>query len=353
METIFKEIIKNFNDREQDLIKRRYGLNGEKETLESIGKSYNITRERVRQIQKNVDNKLKNLINNHPKIKETFENVKNNHLGQLGIKKEKNLFLSLKIKEGLNDEHLKIFRFFSIFYEKIIYHEEDNFFHGFFCQDKKIYFKFKNWLNEIYSKFTQENYYLPEEELLKLTSEEIKKKLRGKTMPVNEIIETLTIIKHLAKNPFNFWGLKNHNYISPKRLKEKIIVILKHKNQPLHFSHIYKILTEFKSSNHDSLSYHWKKTYNLCSIKNELIRSKDFILVGRGTYALREWNMQEGKAKELLVKFIKEKGKITREELWQMISSLRQIKKQTFNIYLNELKKMGLKEQEKYLSYHD
>src|SRR3989338_4983447 len=45
-------LIKNLSARNKDIISRRFGLkNGKKETLESIGKGYGITRERVRQIE--------------------------------------------------------------------------------------------------------------------------------------------------------------------------------------------------------------------------------------------------------------------------------------------------------------
>jgi hypothetical protein len=353
IERTFKEIIKNFNRQEQDLIIRRYGLNGEKETLESIGKTYNITRERVRQIQKKISPKLEALIDNHPKIREIIENIKKNYLGELGFRREKDLFLDLKTKEGLNDYHFKIFWFFSNFSKKIVYQPANNIFHGFFCQNEETYFNFYQWLKEIYLKFIKENNYLSEEETIKLITEKIKKKLTQKITISKQIIEILSTVKHLAKNPFNFWGPRNHHYISPKNLKEKIILILKHEKKPLHFTHIYKILMEIKSINHELLSHHWNKDYNLYSVKNELIRNQDFVLVGRGIYALREWNMQEGKAKEILIKIIKEKGKITKKELWQMISNYRQIKKQTFYIYLNEFKQKGLKEEKGYLIYND
>lgn len=48
------------NDRSKDVIERRYGLiNGEKETLEEIGNSYGVTRERIRQIQMRAIRKMK------------------------------------------------------------------------------------------------------------------------------------------------------------------------------------------------------------------------------------------------------------------------------------------------------
>ncbi len=39
-------------DREREIISRRFGLSGQKETLEQIGDLLNITRERVRQLEK-------------------------------------------------------------------------------------------------------------------------------------------------------------------------------------------------------------------------------------------------------------------------------------------------------------
>ncbi len=50
-------------ENEKIIITRRYGLSGEEpETLESIGNDFGITRERVRQIEKRVIAKLKNLV---------------------------------------------------------------------------------------------------------------------------------------------------------------------------------------------------------------------------------------------------------------------------------------------------
>ena len=38
--------------READIVTRRYGIKGEQETLEQVGETMHITRERVRQIEK-------------------------------------------------------------------------------------------------------------------------------------------------------------------------------------------------------------------------------------------------------------------------------------------------------------
>ncbi len=54
------EIVEELSEREQEILKRRYGLgNSEINTLEEIGDYFNITRERVRQIEKRTLAKLR------------------------------------------------------------------------------------------------------------------------------------------------------------------------------------------------------------------------------------------------------------------------------------------------------
>jgi RNA polymerase sigma factor (sigma-70 family) len=54
-----EEALSSLEPREQDVIRRRYGLGGEEEeTLESVGQRYKLTRERIRQIEKKAFEKL-------------------------------------------------------------------------------------------------------------------------------------------------------------------------------------------------------------------------------------------------------------------------------------------------------
>jgi RNA polymerase primary sigma factor len=63
-ENLSNEVNKLLNilsERERSIIKLRYGLEGgEKETLESIGAKYGVTRERIRQIEAKALSKLRN-----------------------------------------------------------------------------------------------------------------------------------------------------------------------------------------------------------------------------------------------------------------------------------------------------
>lgn len=53
-------MLASLSEREQDILRMRYGLDGERsQTLEEVGKTFSITRERVRQIEKRTLEKLK------------------------------------------------------------------------------------------------------------------------------------------------------------------------------------------------------------------------------------------------------------------------------------------------------
>jgi len=56
---IIRGCISSLNDRQQDILHRRYGINREHiETLEQVASSYDVTRERIRQIEKKAKQKL-------------------------------------------------------------------------------------------------------------------------------------------------------------------------------------------------------------------------------------------------------------------------------------------------------
>lgn len=57
---LLNELLDTLSEREREILRLRYGLNGEKSyTLEEIGELYKITRERVRQLEKKALKKLK------------------------------------------------------------------------------------------------------------------------------------------------------------------------------------------------------------------------------------------------------------------------------------------------------
>lgn len=69
---VVKDILSTLRPREAEVPRERYGFNGREKTLEEVGKKYNLTRERIRQIENKAMRKLR-----HParakKFKEFYE----------------------------------------------------------------------------------------------------------------------------------------------------------------------------------------------------------------------------------------------------------------------------------------
>ena len=61
MEKDVRSLLGVLGDKERDIIEKRYGFNGrEPMSLKAIGDEYNLTKERIRQIEKSALEKLRN-----------------------------------------------------------------------------------------------------------------------------------------------------------------------------------------------------------------------------------------------------------------------------------------------------
>jgi len=345
---IINNIFNPLNLRERDILSRRFGFQGNEETLEDLALDYNISRERIRQIQESALKKIQPLILQEKQVNKIVE-VSRELLLPIGLRSEKRFFKLVSQEFQFNDRDLKIFKFLVISSQKIIFHQSDELFHNFYALEDKIYQLGRHLLKKIYFHFLETNEIYSEEKILSLILKEIKSHLKIDP-DFEDLMDFLRILKPLGKNPFNFWGLKNHRSITPRCLKDKIYFLLRLEKKPMHFQEIYKKLHQLAKIEDDLIHYFWHKTYNPNSIKNELLKHQEFVLVGRGTYGLREWDLVEGTAKDLILKFLKQEKKIHKEKLWQKISNLRSIKRSSFNIYLKTIK--NLKQENDYLIYH-
>lgn len=345
---LVNKIFDRLSPRERDVLLRRYGIDGEEETLESIANDYDLSRERLRQIQNKAIEKILPFVQKNREIENLISSAKK-YLKPIGVKREDSFSQLLKENLGLGDKDYKSFRFLAILHPQIIFHFKDTHFHNFYAQDEGTYTALRHSLKKIYFYFLEKNTIHPQEKILNIARREIKRHIK-KDVSIDDLIDFLLILKHLLKNPFDFWGFYNHPHISGKSLRDKIYLILKFTQKPLHFREIEKKLKYFSQLDDKTIHFNWRKNYSLDSIKNELIRHDEFILVGRGTYALKEWNIIGGTAKDLILKILKEEKKIEREKLWQKISQYRQIKKSSFLIYLKQLK---IKRENNWLIYND
>lgn len=108
-----QDILKMIPERAREVVSRRFALgkNKKQETLESIGKSFKITRERVRQIESDGIKKAQKALEN-PEIKENYDEIISSFEKEInnggGIKREDDIIN----KNNLKEKKIMFFFFF-------------------------------------------------------------------------------------------------------------------------------------------------------------------------------------------------------------------------------------------------
>lgn len=312
-----KSLLEAFPKRSQDIVAERYGIKGEEEkTLEEIGENFHITRERVRQIIREVLRKVKERSDN-PVLAEAKEKIIFTIQGKSGIMNEDELFEVLS--SGRKGERGAV---------------------GFFVeltgQVKKIKIP-----EEIAGAFSLDSFKLEEWRKIKDGAKAILKK-EGKLLSGKELLEKMAAAENISakklfdflavsaevkENKFGKWGLADSEEVTPKGTREKAYLVLKEHGKPVHFREISALIDKFNLN---------KKKTNPQTVHNELIKDDRFVLVGRGIYALKEWGYQAGTVKDVLENILKDETvPMKKEEILKRLMKMRRVKKSTVVINLN------------------
>lgn len=317
------ELIENLlivlNEKEKHIIERRFALHQtKKQTLEQIGQKFSVTRERIRQIEKNALKKLtRNAQNTNLRtLNEYAKTVIAKHAGIMTEEKLTATILnSLKNISATEINELKLALALDPDLEKIsnTINYEPNW------RLKTIPFQLVKEVTQLGIKALQANGDVMSGPDL---AKEVSTKLSEKKSP-EFIANTMEIDKRIKFTEKGI-GLKTWRHINPRTLRDKIKFIFDRESKPLHFVKIANLISD---SGFD------KKTVNTQAVHNELIRNDDFILIGRGIYALSKWGYKSGTVADV-IEGILEGGKImSREEIIKNVLKQRQVK--TITIYLN------------------
>lgn len=304
-------------EREKEIISRRFGLKGNKETLEQIGEMLSITRERVRQLEKAILIRLQ-ICAEEGQIPElaAAEKILIRNLTETGrVSKLGNLADKIYGRETTASERAGIY-FIATFSKNLTIVEENDRYNvavgiAEYGDSKKI----RERVDEIV-KVVREN-------KKPISLEELDEKLNYEH-PSH--IKAVASISKLLATLNGMWGLAKWPSVNPKNIRDKIFVILEVKKEPMHFSDIAK---EIKESNFK------RKNVTVQAIHNELIKDTRFVLIGRGIYALSTWGYRKGTISEI-IKSVLEKagGPLTREEIVKQVLKVRKVKETTILLNL-------------------
>lgn len=322
---IIEDIFMVLTEKEREVVVQRFSLdNKERRTLESIGRSFNVTRERVRQIEKIALGKLKRTVNSTKLrfIHEVAEAILKENGGLLLEDDLTRRILDMIEKSIDVDQH--IVRLSLTICPALSYLEKNNTFrlswHLSNIPDSVI----EELLDHTHVVFNQKKEVLTEESLVA----EMKKHKHAQSFNfMDDFYTALLQIDERIKKTEVGYGLMVWRHINPKSIRDKALIVLRQENKPLHFVEIAKKIMD---------SHFDAKKVTVQAVHNELIRYPHFVLVGRGLYALKEWGFEDGTVTDIIESLLSKKSPLSKQDIIKGVLKQRRVKKGTISLNLQK-----------------
>lgn len=139
-------------------------------------------------------------------------------------------------------------------------------------------------------------------------------------------VENLALITKELAHLDNKWGLIGWPEVNPKSIRDKTYLVLVKHSRPLHFSDIAKKIHQLKPG----------RDVTVQAVHNELIKDRRFILIGRGIYALAEWGYTPGTVADIIAEVLRSEAPLHKDEIVRRVLLKRQVKTTTIVLNLQE-----------------
>lgn len=318
-----KKLLAVLPSRASNVLVGRFGLGAEseKKTLESIGKKYGITRERVRQIENFALHTIKKSVA-YTEEAPVFEELKD-YFVSLGAALTEEDFLNAISKDKSAQNHV---HFLLVLGDAFSRDKEDEQFRLRWSVDKEISGKVHKALEALYQGLASKDL-VSESEML----DAFKKRLGAVPSAYNSnevFFRWLRLSKAIGRNQLGEWGLAASPNIKIRGIRDYAYLVIRRHGSPLHFAEVAKLITDvFGRPSHPATCH------------NELIKDKErFVLVGRGLYGLAEWGYTDGVVKDVIIDILKKNGALKREDLVSKVLKERHVKENTVLVNLQNKK---------------
>lgn len=307
------------SQRTRDIVSARFGLiDGQRQTLEAIGQNYHITRERVRQI---IDAVLADFRKSETmRIFETaFQQIDEYFDQQGNVVREDRLLSDLTGTDQPHSERGALF-FILILGKSYQRFVESNKFYPLWANSKDALNKANRLIDAVIGNLESQRTPLVFDDLLKSVS---KTKIKFTNEALNSYLD---MAKQISCNNLGQYGLSKWPEINPRGVKDKACIIFREQKQPLHFRTVADLINQANLG---------PGLAQAQTVHNELIKDGRFVLVGRGTYALKEWGYQAGTVREVIVDILKNSSEpLAKDEIIDKVLKSRLVKKNTILINL-------------------
>lgn len=337
MKGVTAKLLSALPSKNKEVLERRFGLRtGSPETLESIGQSYKITRERVRQIQEYGLKRIREG-DQAKALEPLFGGITDYIESRGGIASESSIFSNL-IRPEDKPQITLILRLFS----DVVFAKETDDVYPRYAMSKEALEEADNLIARVHAILTARFLPVVFSDLVSATVAEAEKlHYRFKSKDVIESI--LSLSRKLKKGPFGEYGLADWPSITPRGVRDKAHLVFEREKKPLHFREISSLIDKYFSNSADAKATHAQ------TVHNELIKDPRFVLIGRGLYALSDWGYEAGTVKDVLVQVLKEQGcPLTKDELFEIVAERRFVKPNTVFLNLQNKRYFKKVEQGKY-----
>lgn len=319
---IVKKLLAALPERSRTVLEARFGLGAspERVTLETIGKRYGITRERVRQIENHALVSLKKSPA-FAQAQAAFGELERIIDGLGGIVCEDDL-LNFITKDKPMQNHLY---FLLVLGDPFKYRKEDDEVNRCWYVDKELADKVENALKNLYQNLSDEDL-IPEGEMIDRFLKEIQT-INDKHRNDEVLRRWLKISKTIGKNPLGEWGQAKSRSVKTKGVRDYAYLAVKKHGSPLHFREVAGLIEKMFS-----------RAAHVATTHNELIKDPRFVLVGRGMYALREWGYTQGVVRDVIREALRTHGPMTKDEIIKEVLKERHVKPGTVVVNLQNQK---------------
>jgi hypothetical protein len=301
------------------VLEKRFGLGkaGKRHTLEAIGSTYKITRERVRQIERDGIGRIQKsaeFSNAMPLFALYREQITNKG----GMLTEDRL-----LKDHADDTVSRnTTRFLLTLSPELIYRGESDSFYARWGIAIDIMDSVEQALVRVANTVYSMNDTIPFADLAHMLSRELSAAGNGTSQ--DEILSAyIALSKELDKNCFNGWGHVSSPLVRPRGVRDLAYLVFQKERAPMHFSKAAEHIRTIVSP----------RRVHAQTVHNELIKDGRFVLVGRGTYGLADWGYEQGTVRDIIVRALRE-GPQTKDDITRMVLSKRQVKENTILINL-------------------
>jgi hypothetical protein len=317
---ISKNLLEVLPERARDVLEKRYGLgkNGDTFTLEAIGQSYGITRERVRQIENyGIQSIQKSEV--YKKHYDLFIELQKliDELGG-GVIAEHVL-----LDELTDDELTRNHLYFLLVVGDPFYKSKENphYQHRWYTE-RKTADQVETALQNVHKSLNRDEL-ISEGEIVNRFRSELAELATNHNEEV--LKRWLKISKKIGRNPLGDWGPADSPNIRIKGIRDYAYLAVKRHGSPMHFREVAEAINELFG--HEA---------HVATTHNELIKDDRFVLVGRGLYALTEWGYTPGVVKDVLREILATEGPLSRDEIIDKVRKERYVKDNTILVNLQD-----------------